>query len=927
LSAVGDFQCGTSAQNTVNNIRSKNPNLVLALGDYSYSPTATCWLNIIQPIKSITKIAIGNHEDDDNEDYSKYISQFGLTTPYYSFNYNNYVHVIVMDSDRTSFSSSSAQFNFVKNDLQAASQNPNIKWIIVSLHKPLYSSPNTCSDSACDGLESFRDIYHPLFDQYGVDLVLEGHTHSYQRTYPLKFNSADKSKPIQTSTNKDTYSNPDGQIYTIVGTGGASFHTLSGQAYFTATQNALAGRYGILDVVISNDGNKLEGKFYENNGPVTDTFTITKSNSAPVANNQVVSVPQNTAKPITLTASDADGNSLVYTVLTQPSHGSLTGTAPSITYTPSSGYAGPDSFTFKANDGQIDSNTATVTLSITDTTPPTVTSRTPAIGATGVGVGSLITATFSEPVQSGTVTGTTFSLKNSAGTTIAGTVTYNSATNTATLTPSSALAYSTTYTATLTNGIKDIAGNILTTISWSFTTAAASSSTCDNNLPISAVTSSPTQTGFTANNAIDNSPTTRWWSTLSANPWIKADLGSSKSICSIDIAWADGNQRQYSFTISLSGDDNSYTTVFSGKSSGTTTSAQKYTFAETPAKYVKITITQSHVGSSNSIAQISEIDVFGKVSTSTQLSISSLAAPESTETDSTSNVTKRQSDSNLLSNRPPLAKDDRIETSINEPIVASVLNNDVDSDGDKVKILSIESPTKQGGKVTIGNTDDTITYLPPRDFVGRDSFAYTIIDENRNADVAKVIVTVGGDVIHESQIGKTPLNRNNITQEQSDSQPPSTSSPPEMSNSANDNARPKADAGRNKVVREGSLVTLDASRSYDKNGRIISHAWKQLSGPSVNLEHPDTAKTSFVAPDVEQDTSIEFELTVTNEIGVSNSDVVSIRILGIPSNSDESKTDSIEKLTVLGDSDFENMIFVVSKINFPWSSVLDFYQK
>jgi hypothetical protein len=290
-------------------------------------------------------------------------------------------------------------------------------------------------------------------------------------------------------------------------------------------------------------------------------------------------------------------------------------------------------------------------------------------------------------------------------------------------------------------------------------------------------------------------------------------------------------------------------------------------------------------------------------------------------------VTKRQSDSNLLSNRPPLAKDDRIETSINKPIVASVLNNDVDSDGDKVKIVSIESPTKQGGKVTIGNTDDTITYLPSRDFVGRDSFAYTIIDENRNTDVAKVIVTVGRDVIHESQIDKTPLKRNNITQEQSDSQPPSTSSPPEVSNSANDNASPKADAGRNKIVREGSLVTLDASRSYDNNGRIISHAWKQLSGPSVNLEHPETAKTSFVAPDVEQDTSIEFELTVTNEIGVSNSDVVSIRILGIPSNSGESKTDSIEKLTVLRDSVPENMIFVVSKINFLWSSVLDFYQK
>jgi Big-like domain-containing protein/K319-like protein len=344
-------------------------------------------------------------------------------------------------------------------------------------------------------------------------------------------------------------------------------------------------------------------------------------------------------------------------------------------------------------------------------------------------------------------------------------------------------------------------------------------------------------------------------------------------------------------------------------------------------RYVRITITESHVGSSNSIAQISEIDVFGKGSTSSQLSISSLTALEISETDSTSNVTKRQSDSNLLSNKPPFAKDDRIETLINEPIVASVLNNDVDSDGNKVRIVSVESPTKQGGKATIGNNKDTITYLPPSDFVGRDSFAYTIIDdENRNTDVAKVIVTVG-DATGESQIDKTPLKGNNITQEQTDPPVPSTSSPSEMSNSAKDNVKPKAEAGRNKIAQEGALVTLDGSRSHDNNGGIISHAWKQLSGPPVNLEHPNSAKHSFVAPNVEQDTSLEFELTVTNNIGVSSSDVMSIRIIAIPSKAGESATDSIEKLTVSRDSDFENKIFVEPKINFPWFSALNFYQK
>ena len=108
-----------------------------------------------------------------------------------------------------------------------------------------------------------------------------------------------------------------------------------------------------------------------------------------------------------------------------------------------------------------------------DTTPPTVTSKSPTSGATGVAVGSSITATFSEAVQSATVTGTTFTLKNSAGTSIPGTVTYDAALITATFKPSAPLAYSTSYTASLSNGIKDIAGNGLTPnpTRWSFTTA------------------------------------------------------------------------------------------------------------------------------------------------------------------------------------------------------------------------------------------------------------------------------------------------------------------------------------------------------------------------------------------------------------------------------------------------------------------------
>ena len=77
---------------------------------------------------------------------------------------------------------------------------------------------------------------------------------------------------------------------------------------------------------------------------------------------------KNTAKSITLTASDSDANKLTYSITKQPAHGTLSGTTPVLTYTPSSGYTGSDSFTFKVNDGKADSNIATISISISAST-------------------------------------------------------------------------------------------------------------------------------------------------------------------------------------------------------------------------------------------------------------------------------------------------------------------------------------------------------------------------------------------------------------------------------------------------------------------------------------------------------------------------------------------------------------------------------
>lgn len=99
--------------------------------------------------------------------------------------------------------------------------------------------------------------------------------------------------------------------------------------------------------------------------PGTVTISIAPVNDAPVAANQSVITAEETAKPITLSATDADGGILTYSIVTGPMHGTLTGTGANVVYTPSLNYNGGDSFTMKANDGTVDSNIATVTITVT----------------------------------------------------------------------------------------------------------------------------------------------------------------------------------------------------------------------------------------------------------------------------------------------------------------------------------------------------------------------------------------------------------------------------------------------------------------------------------------------------------------------------------------------------------------------------------
>ena len=283
LATAGDWGCGPDATSTLTNILDKKPDLVLAIGDYSYETTARCWLDLVKPISGTMHIGIGNHDVISQTLLYQYLKGFNLENPYYSFNYQN-IHILIIDTN-TSLTQGSAQYNFIKTDLENAAKDSSINWIIPVYHIPAYTTSseeqqeqdNTPTEVGIILPDTtIRDIYHPLFDRYGVDIVIQAHVHNYQRTYPISYNNNDPSNPTITSTNPNDYKDPKGPIFVIVGTAGKSHAMFEGTkpSYIASQQDT---DYGFLSLQVSDDGTTLTGTFYPNGGgSPLDQFTISK---------------------------------------------------------------------------------------------------------------------------------------------------------------------------------------------------------------------------------------------------------------------------------------------------------------------------------------------------------------------------------------------------------------------------------------------------------------------------------------------------------------------------------------------------------------------------------------------------------------------------------------------------------------------------
>ena len=168
---------------------------------------------------------------------------------------------------------------------------------------------------------------------------------------------------------------PDGDSLTFAIGSGPSHGTLSGTGA-TRTYTPAAGYSGDDSFTFTVNDGALESV------PATVSITVTAAppvNRVPTATAQSVSTAQDAAKVVTLAGTDPDGDSLTFAIGSGPSHGTLSGTGATRTYTPAAGYSGDDSFTFTVNDGALESVPATVSITVTAAPPvnrvPTATAQ------------------------------------------------------------------------------------------------------------------------------------------------------------------------------------------------------------------------------------------------------------------------------------------------------------------------------------------------------------------------------------------------------------------------------------------------------------------------------------------------------------------------------------------------------------------------
>jgi hypothetical protein len=245
FTAFGDEGVTYDAVRTTNQIRAQNPAFHLHAGDISYAEDGgdglitdaydprvwDSFFTQIEPVASSIpwQVAVGNHEMEtwySPDGYGAQFERFAFpsATSYYSFTYGN-VAVLSLDANDVSNEipanlgySGGAQTAWLAQQLAAFRKRSDIDFIVAYFHHCAYC---TCSSHSSEG--GVRTNWVPLFDQYGVDLVINGHNHLYERTDPLKGGVVTAPAPIGSTVTPAT----QGTTYITAGGGGESLYAFT----------------------------------------------------------------------------------------------------------------------------------------------------------------------------------------------------------------------------------------------------------------------------------------------------------------------------------------------------------------------------------------------------------------------------------------------------------------------------------------------------------------------------------------------------------------------------------------------------------------------------------------------------------------------------------------------------------------------------
>ncbi|HEX8169921.1 MAG TPA: fibronectin type III domain-containing protein [Thermoanaerobaculia bacterium] len=240
---------------------------------------------------------IGNHDTAQATTYNPSIAYYDIfnlptrgeaggvpsgTESYYSFDYGN-IHFICLDSMTSDRSPTGPMLTWLRNDLAVTSAT----WIIAYWHHPPYSKGSHDSDRDYELIE-MRQNALPILEAAGVDLVLSGHSHAYERSYlidghygysttftsSMKINGGDGRVEGTGAYQKPTGATHAGAVYAVAGSGAVTGGGLLNHPAMFISLNNLGS------MVLEVNGNRLDAKFLRETGAVADSFTILKGASA-----------------------------------------------------------------------------------------------------------------------------------------------------------------------------------------------------------------------------------------------------------------------------------------------------------------------------------------------------------------------------------------------------------------------------------------------------------------------------------------------------------------------------------------------------------------------------------------------------------------------------------------------------------------------